>query len=247
MAEFVFLAPPVDYPVSGEFGEKGPAYPATGHRGVDYACPAGTDVREMAGGKVHAVHTPGDGWGDGTFGNIVVIDHVGTPWFSGYAHLSSASVQPGMLLMPGAVIGKSGATGKVTGAHLHHQLSKNDGFPADISLCEDPRKFIKNGSDSARIANLEAKVLRLERLLGGYGILGADNRTERPDLFGEPALQYADQRQFSALLSGQLAAKRFVDLTAMVAQLAATSGTDPAFKEELVTGLAELLARLERK
>jgi hypothetical protein len=33
----------------------------------------------------------------------------------------------------------------------------------------------------------------------------------------------------------------------MVAQLAATSGADPAFRDELVTGLAELLARLERK
>lgn len=244
MAELAFSGPPVDAPVSGEFGEKGPDYPAEGHRGTDYSCPTGTPVKEQAGGKVEAVHSPGDGWGDGSFGNIVVIDHVGTPWYSGYAHLSRIDVTPGMLLLPGAVVGLSGATGRVTGPHLHHQLTKNASFPADITTCDDPRKYIRAGVDpNVRLANLEAEVTRLKNLMGAYGLLGPDKRTV---ITGEPALQYANQQQFSALLSGQLAGQRIAELTATVMQLAA-GNPDDTLREEIIDGLGDLLSKLEKK
>jgi murein DD-endopeptidase MepM/ murein hydrolase activator NlpD len=48
----------------------------------------------------------------------VVLDH-GLGLFSFYGHLSSLGVAPGALLEEGAVLGEVGATGTVTGAHLH--------------------------------------------------------------------------------------------------------------------------------
>lgn len=243
MGQLIYAAPPTDFPVVGGFGEKGPDYPPDGHRGVDYACPLGTPVKEQAPGKVVAVHTPGDGWGDGSFGNMVVIDYPDTPWYGGYCHLSGTSVEPGMLLLPGTVVGLSGATGRVTGPHLHHQLTNNAAFPADITTCDDPRKYIRAGVDTnVRLANLEAEVARLKNLIGAYGLLGPDGTT----ISGEPALQYANQRQFSALLSGQLANKRIAELTTTVMQLASGNTTD-ALRQDIIDGLGALLASLEKK
>ena len=219
---------------------------------MDIGAPTGTEVVCPGVGKVVATHKPGDGWGDGSFGICVVLDHVGTPWYSIYAHLLSVdpAVSIGMTLLPGTRIGYVGMTGTTTGPHLHWQLSKNENFPKDANLSDDPLAYLNpavGGVDpNVRLANLEAKVLRLEKLIGGNGILGPTSTTDKPDLFGEQALQHADQRGFSALLSGQLAYKRFTELTILVTQIAAGGG-DPSLKQELIDGLGALLARLEKK
>jgi murein DD-endopeptidase MepM/ murein hydrolase activator NlpD len=82
------------------------------HAGVDFRAAAGTPVRAPAGGRVALA-------ADHYFaGTLVIIDH-GLGLFSFLAHLSSLSVTEGQEVGRGEVIGLSGATGRVTGPHLH--------------------------------------------------------------------------------------------------------------------------------
>ena len=54
-------------------------------------------------------------------GNTVIIDH-GLGMFSLLAHLSKISVDAGSTVSRGDIVGDSGATGRVTGPHLHWAL-----------------------------------------------------------------------------------------------------------------------------
>lgn len=248
----MFTRLPVEGSITGRYLQT-EGYPAP-HMGVDIAAPVGTPVAAPGVGKVLAVHKvdaqnqPLDGWGDGSFGNCIVIDHEGTPWYSLYAHFQSfdPAAGVGITLLPGTRMGYVGLTGLTTGAHVHWQLSKNAGFPKDAAVSADPLSFYQpaasGGDPNVRLTNLEAEVLRLKNLMGAYGLLGPDGTT----ISGEPALQYANQRQFSALLSGQLANKRIAELTTTVMQLA-TGATDPNLRQELIDGLGALLAKLEPK
>jgi murein DD-endopeptidase MepM/ murein hydrolase activator NlpD len=58
-------------------------------------------------------------------GNTVVIDH-GLGLFSTLAHLSTIDVREGDEVLAGEVIGQVGATGRVTGPHLHWAVRAND-------------------------------------------------------------------------------------------------------------------------
>ena len=98
------------------------------HRGVDIAVPAGTEVRAAAGGTVTASTYGSVG------GNYVIITHEnGTQSY--YGHLQTRTVSKGDSVERGQIIGLSGATGKVTGAHLHFQLTYND-------RTVDPQKYV---------------------------------------------------------------------------------------------------------
>jgi hypothetical protein len=85
------------------------------HMGTDYAGATGAPVRAANRGVVRLV--------DAFFlgGNVVYIDH-GEGLVSAYLHLSRQLVAPGDTVERGAVIGRVGATGRVTGPHLHFIL-----------------------------------------------------------------------------------------------------------------------------
>jgi murein DD-endopeptidase MepM/ murein hydrolase activator NlpD len=86
--------------------------PRAPHSGLDLSSPAGTEVVAANHGKVVLA---------GKFffaGGSVVLDHGGS-LFTMYFHLSEIRVGEGTLVRRGDVLALSGATGRVTGAHLH--------------------------------------------------------------------------------------------------------------------------------
>jgi len=90
----------------------GPLYP---HSGTDIAAEAGAPVVAAAGGRVAFA---------GPLylrGNSVIIDH-GAGVLSGYHHLSEITVSAGQAVAQGALIGRVGATGLVSGPHLHWEV-----------------------------------------------------------------------------------------------------------------------------
>jgi murein DD-endopeptidase MepM/ murein hydrolase activator NlpD len=108
--------------VSSEFGPRqleGQEEP-TNHKGVDLAVDTGTPVHATARGVV-VVSNPGY---NGGYGKVIYIDH-GNGIVSRYAHLSKLKVEVGHHVERGELIALSGATGHVTGAHLHYELRVN--------------------------------------------------------------------------------------------------------------------------
>ncbi|MDR2399181.1 MAG: M23 family metallopeptidase [Endomicrobium sp.] len=122
---------PLNGRYSSVFGKRN--HPVTGqasfHGGVDIAVPSGSWVGAAADGIVTvASHNVGH------YGTAVFIDHK-NGYITHYGHLSSIHVRVGQKVKKGQLIAKSGATGRVTGPHLHFTIKKGD-----KSL--DPMKFI---------------------------------------------------------------------------------------------------------
>lgn len=105
------------------------------HAGTDFLSPAGTPILAPNAGRVVAAR-------DLYFsGRTVILDH-GLGLFSQLAHMSRIDVAEGDVVTAGQVVGLVGATGRVTGAHLHWGLragtARVDALSLLALLAKDP-------------------------------------------------------------------------------------------------------------
>lgn len=126
---------PVPGKPTGIFGERRffNGQPRSPHPGLDLKAATGTPVLAAGAGRVALA---GDlYWTGGT----VVIDH-GSGLFTVYGHLSKVEVVEGTVVEAGDRVGLSGATGRVTGPHLHWGAKIGD-VPVDPRALRDARLF----------------------------------------------------------------------------------------------------------
>ncbi|MFI8214221.1 M23 family metallopeptidase [Streptomyces sp. NPDC085932] len=128
-----FVSPIPGSYVSTGYKAGGAVWSSGSHTGIDFHAATGTSVHAVGAGTVVEA-----GWG-GAYGNQVVIKmNDGT--YTQYGHLSSVGVSVGQQVTPGQQIGLSGATGNVTGPHLHFEARTSPEYGSDI----DPLAYLRS-------------------------------------------------------------------------------------------------------
>ncbi|MFJ1652198.1 M23 family metallopeptidase [Streptomyces sp. NPDC088337] len=127
-----FVTPIFDSYVSTGYRTGGSLWSSGTHTGVDFHAASGTSVHAVGSGTVVDA-----GWG-GAYGNQVVI-RMADGMYTQYGHLSSIQVSVGQQVIPGQRIGLSGATGNVTGPHLHFEARTTPDYGSDV----DPVAYLR--------------------------------------------------------------------------------------------------------
>ncbi|MEU2786596.1 LysM peptidoglycan-binding domain-containing M23 family metallopeptidase [Streptomyces sp. NPDC007110] len=128
-----FTAPVSTAAVGTSYKVAGSMWSSGYHTGVDFSAPSGTPLKAVGAGTVVSA-----GWG-GAYGNQVVI-RLADGYYAQYAHLSSLSVSSGQTVTAGQQIGLSGATGNVTGPHLHFEIRTTPDYGSDV----DPVAYLRS-------------------------------------------------------------------------------------------------------
>jgi murein DD-endopeptidase MepM/ murein hydrolase activator NlpD len=131
-------------------------HPITGkrsfHGGVDIKIPSGTPLYSLFDGQVIS-----SGYQD-NIGNFVKIKHPSRNITSLYGHLSELGVKAGDKVYAGQPIGVSGATGRVTGPHLHlafQDMQTGTSLDPNVVLKNTPLAFNKENLDEAFLQRLK--------------------------------------------------------------------------------------------
>ncbi|MGW1259726.1 M23 family metallopeptidase [Streptomyces sp. NPDC002513] len=119
-----FALPTSSYTLTSRFGDAGAMWSSGYHTGLDFAAPTGTLIKAIHSGTITEA-----GWA-GSYGyrTVLTLDDGTELWF---CHQSSISVTAGQKVSTGDVIGRVGATGNVTGPHLHLEVHPNGGSAID--------------------------------------------------------------------------------------------------------------------
>ena len=140
--------------LSSRFGKR--RHPVLGytrmHKGVDFAAGTGTPILAAGDGVVEMAKR------NGSFGNYVRIRHNST-YKTSYAHLSryARGMRKGKRVKQGTVIGYVGATGRVTGAHLHYEVLRNGRQVNPLNLKIPTGRSLK-GKDLAKFSTQHKSV-----------------------------------------------------------------------------------------
>ncbi|MEV4334700.1 M23 family metallopeptidase [Streptomyces sp. NPDC049597] len=119
-----YALPTSSYTITSTYGESGSMWSSGQHTGLDFAAPTGTPVKAVHGGTIKSA-----GW-SGSYGYRIVLElEDGTEVW--YAHLSSMTASAGQTVATGETIGRVGATGNVTGPHLHMEVHTAGGSGLD--------------------------------------------------------------------------------------------------------------------
>lgn len=120
---------PVPHVANSAFGTRSifNGQPRNWHGGADFLSPAGTPIRAPNAGRISVARNLYFS------GHTVIIDH-GLGLFSMLAHLSRIDVEEGAMVTPGQRVGLVGATGRVTGAHLHWAVRAGEARVDPLSL-----------------------------------------------------------------------------------------------------------------
>ncbi|MEU6236802.1 LysM peptidoglycan-binding domain-containing M23 family metallopeptidase, partial [Kitasatospora sp. NPDC047058] len=127
-----YVAPLANPKMGTAYGVAGSMWASGHHTGVDFVASTGTPLRAVAAGTVVKA---GNG---GAYGNEVEIK-LADGKYAEYAHLSSIGVKIGQTVTAGQQIGLSGATGNVTGPHLHFEIRTGSEYGSDI----DPIAYLR--------------------------------------------------------------------------------------------------------
>ncbi|WP_053663223.1 M23 family metallopeptidase [Streptomyces sp. MMG1121] len=127
-----YTLPVVSYTITGTFGQPGAMWSSGYHTGLDFAAPTGTLIKAVHGGTITEA-----GWA-GAYGyrTILTLDDGTELWF---CHQSSINVSVGQKVSTGDVIGRIGATGNVTGPHLHLEV-----HPGGQATGIDPAPWLRD-------------------------------------------------------------------------------------------------------
>ena len=122
---------PVQQEANSAFGTRSifNGKPRSAHGGADFLSPAGTPVQAPNAGRIVVARSLYFS------GNTIVIDH-GLGLFSMLAHLSEIDVHEGDRVAAGHIVGRVGATGRVTGPHLHWAVRAGGARVDPLSLLE---------------------------------------------------------------------------------------------------------------
>ena len=119
-----YSLPTSGYYLSATFGQSGSMWSSGHHTGLDFAAGAGTPVKAVHGATVKSADY------SGSYGYRIVLELPdGTEVW--YCHLSQMNVSPGEKVNTAEVIGNVGATGNVSGAHLHLEVHTPGGDGID--------------------------------------------------------------------------------------------------------------------
>ncbi|MEU6403993.1 M23 family metallopeptidase [Streptomyces sp. NPDC046985] len=113
-----YTLPTSSYTITSTFGEAGSMWSSGHHTGLDFAAPTGTLIKAIHSGTITEA-----GWA-GAYGyrTILTLDDGTELWF---CHQSSINVTVGQKVSTGEIIGRVGATGNVTGPHVHLEVHPN--------------------------------------------------------------------------------------------------------------------------
>jgi len=107
------------------------------HKGIDFAAPAGRQIKSVGAGKVVQ-----SGWRYSGLGYSVVVDH-GDGSMTLYGHASRLLVRTGQKVSAGEPVALVGSTGNSTGNHLHLGLAKTRSLGSLFDRLVNPAPWLK--------------------------------------------------------------------------------------------------------